>query len=210
LNADFGECSGGFLVAHSDSYPIGLYSWTGQLVRVLSRNDPAPKLSPKRIAAAVELVRRSPIFRGGTSSARIADLTEKIKSEKIPILSAGNTIGVDRKGRIWALGIAGDFAFADVFAETAFIGRIGVPCPGFEGRWCINGQWLAMNCQSSDANYDGDAVVKLFKIDGALVIPTKQKTRWHRIHKANFGGSNALTSGYFLIATMTPLDPASP
>jgi hypothetical protein len=35
--------------------------------------------------------------------------------------------------RIWVLDIAGDSAFADIFLSEAFIGRLAVACPEFDG-----------------------------------------------------------------------------
>ena len=70
----------------------------------------------------------------------------------------------DGAGRIWVLGQHADSAFADVFAGSRFLGRLPLPCRDFQGRWSLNGSWLAVVCAPDDLEADRDADLKLFRI----------------------------------------------
>lgn len=55
-------------------------------------------------------------------------------------------LAFDHAGRLWVVGETGDSSFADVFADTTFLGRIALPCRGPGRSISFNERWLAMIC----------------------------------------------------------------
>jgi hypothetical protein len=53
------------------------------------------------------------------------------------------------------VGFEGDSAFADVFADTAFVRRVALSCPGFDGQWDLKGTWLVVACGRRDPAASG-------------------------------------------------------
>jgi hypothetical protein len=86
--------------------------------------------------------------------------------QELPLLFSGGIASVDSHNRLWLMGGEADSAFADVFDNGVFLGRLGIPCRIFVGMWSVAGQWLAVQCEPDDSNFDGDAVTKLFRIVG--------------------------------------------
>ena len=60
-----------------------------------------------------------------------------------------HNIRFDGSGRLWALGrdTTNNF-FADVFADTSFLGRIALPCAHAAEPY-FSGEWMLVNCSAS-------------------------------------------------------------
>lgn len=160
----FGEWTDGFIVANPAIYHIGLYRKDGTLVRVLSRAVPPSYPGAARLDRQMALVRSMKIGGRQRTDAEIQTIRDRAATTPFPSFAIGVPLRTDAKKRIWVVGIQGDSAFADVFTAERFLGRIGIACPGFEGKWSLSGSWLAMVCAPQDPNYDGNAVVRLFRI----------------------------------------------
>ena len=162
-----GQWEDGFVVADGFAYVLALYRWNGELVRTLRRELPPPQLGARRLAAQVKV--RESVARSRGKQIGQAD-EEKIRSaiRELPVPffvhNRGGQIRMDAKKRIWVLGVEADSGFADVFSASRFLGRIALPCDGFDGGWSLNGDWLLLACLSNDESFDADAVVRLFKI----------------------------------------------
>jgi hypothetical protein len=155
----------GFLLGDATEYRIAMYRWDGSFVRVLSREVPVEHPSKGRIETLLKPMLGA--MRAAGKEVNEADLSKQraqIALVEFPRLMPGGTTRPDARNRLWFLGIDGDEAFADVFTASAFLGRIHIPCKGFMGGWGINSTWLAVSCQPDDSAFEGDAVVKLFRI----------------------------------------------
>jgi hypothetical protein len=160
-----GRWPAGFIVADGWEYRLALYDWDGRLRRVLRRDLPRPRLSPARIAALLSEELPFASRYGPLSGADTERLRAEIAARRQPFFPHSRlALGLDAQGRIWVVGIEADSAFADIFNQNRFIGRIGLPCPGFRGGWSVHGSWLALACAPDDAAFDGDAVFKVFRI----------------------------------------------
>jgi hypothetical protein len=71
---------------------------------------------------------------------------------------------VDAHGRLWVVGMEDDSAFADVFTGHQFLTRIHIGCHFFNDSSSLRDRWLALVCAPESAEFEGDAVVKLFEI----------------------------------------------
>ena len=156
----------GFVVADPGNYAVALYRWDGTLVRVLHRDVPPMRASAGRIDDFFATVNRQSVARGQPpmDEARMAMMRKQVADEVLPPITPGGAIRVDARNRIWLLGMEGDSAFADVFSPDRFLGRLPLPCRLFNGFWSLSGAWLAVACLPDNREFDGDAVIKLFRI----------------------------------------------
>lgn len=158
----------GFIVANGATYQLGLYDWKGQLRHVLSRSLPANAPTVQYVSNQVDQVRAS---QGANGSRRAPAELERIRSRAAHTprdwFSHVSPLGLDQRGRIWVAGPEGDSAYVDVFNPERFLGRIHLPCRDFTNRWAMQGHWLAMVCAPDDEAFQGDAVVKLFRLEEA-------------------------------------------
>lgn len=160
----FGEWAGGFIVANPSTYHIGLYDRKGTLRRVLGRSLPPALPTAARLDRQIAQVRTLKIGGRTRTEAELQTIRDRSARTPLPAFALAAPLRTDAKARIWVVGIEGDSAFADLFTAERFLGRIGLSCPGFEGKWSLAGSWLAAVCAPRDASYDGDAVVRLFRI----------------------------------------------
>ncbi len=155
----------GFLLGDATAYRIAMYRWDGTLVRVLGRDLPFAPLSNSRVETMLKPMLKAMRASGkAVNDADLASQRAKMAALEFPRIMPGGTTRPDSKNRVWFLGVDGDEAFADVFSTTSFLGRVHVPCKGFLGSWSISGSWLAVSCESDDPSFEGDAVIKLFRI----------------------------------------------
>jgi hypothetical protein len=160
-----GQWPGGFIVADGWEYRLALYGWDGRLRRVLRRDLARPHLSDARVARL--LAQELPFASRGRllTGADTQMLRAEIAGRRQPYFShARLALGLDGQGRTWVVGIDADSAFADIFNQNRFIGRIGLPCSGFNGGWSLHGSWLALACEPDDPAFGGDAVFKVFRL----------------------------------------------
>jgi hypothetical protein len=160
-----GRWPGGFIVADGWEYRLALYDWTGRLRRVLGRDLDRPRLSDARVARLLAEELPFASRRGQMTGPDTEQLRAEIAARRQPYFPhARLALGLDGQGRIWVVGIEADSAFADIFNQDRFVGRIGLPCSGFSGGWSLHGSWLALACAPDDPAFDGDAVFKVFRI----------------------------------------------
>jgi hypothetical protein len=134
-----GLWANGFLIGDGNDYALALYDWDGELVRVLSRDLPRLMRTPAQIDRSLaDLVGRSPAQKERT---RV-----ELESTPLPHFSHTTATGIDALNRVWVLGPAGDSAYADVFSDHRFLGRLAVPCHDFSGSWSLNARWLSLIC----------------------------------------------------------------
>jgi hypothetical protein len=90
--------------------------------------------------------------RDGRSLDRAAlDREESTLREKpLDFFSHVHGLEFDGKGRLWVLGPQGDSAYADVFADTLFLGRLSIGCRDFGGSFALNKMFLAMVCSDTE------------------------------------------------------------
>jgi hypothetical protein len=162
--AVLGAWRGGVIVANGRSYAVGLYDSTGRFVRALSREVEPRFATPEMIGA---FRRRAERYRGPDGKerdpVRINDDVAAYREKPQPHFSHVSPVREDPRGRIWIVGMEGDSAFADLFTPTGQIGHLGIACPGFSGRWSLNGEWLALMCAAPNGS-SRDAVLQLFRI----------------------------------------------
>lgn len=138
-SATVGLWSNGFLMGDGATYVLGLYDWDGNLVRILRREIPDIVRTNSRIERDLAGLR-------GRSADQLAHARVSLESSPLPHFSHTASTGLDRENRIWVLGPAGDSAYADVFSNRNFLGRIAIPCLDFENAWSMNSRWLALVC----------------------------------------------------------------
>lgn len=155
----------GFVAGDPNTYRIALYRWNGSLVRVLGRDLPPVRASPLRVDEFVRSWKRSMEGRGGTvGDVDMARMRDMAATQPVPSYMPGGSSRADSHHRLWVLGMEGDSAFADLFTAERFIGRLHLPCRMFNGIWSVAGTWLALACLPDDPSFNGDAVIKLFRI----------------------------------------------
>lgn len=161
-----GAWAQGFVVADPATYAVALYRWDGTLVRVLRRTLPPIYASAARIDEFLETFSRQAAERGQPplEEAQKAMLRKQGAEQQLPYIMPGGAIRTDARNRMWVLGMEGDSAFADVFTADRFLGRLSLPCRLYNGSWSLAGAWLAVTCVPDDREFDGDAVLKLFRI----------------------------------------------
>lgn len=154
--AVLGIWRGGVIVADGRSYALALYDSSGHVVRILTR-DVAPRLPTT--AMIDRFRRRAERYRGpdgkGHDRVRIAVDVDAYRDAPQPHFSHVSPLREDRFGRIWVVGMEGDSAFADLFTPTSHVGHLGIPCPGFSGRWSLQGEWLALLCEAPEGSVRG-------------------------------------------------------
>jgi hypothetical protein len=161
-----GEWKGGFVVASTASYRIGLYGHDGRLIRVLGREPRRVMPSRARVERQMEMYQGMSMRGRSLSQDDLEKARKTVEETPLPNFALATPIRSDANDRLWVMGIQGDSAFADIFTPERFVGRIAVSCPGFEGKWSISGRWLAMTCAPKDEEFEGDVVVKLFRVTG--------------------------------------------
>lgn len=166
-NPTLGLWPGGFLVGDGWTYRLALYDWNGRPVRSLRREIDPPLLSEARLDREVDLTVRSLRLAGRRMDpAAISQLRSTTATAQQRHFSFSRPTGLDGKGRIWVLGVEADSGFADVFSSEHFLGRISLPCAGFSHGWSLAGTWLVLACLPDAQDFAGDAVFKVFKIEG--------------------------------------------
>lgn len=158
-----GHWRGGILLGNGFSYQLLAYDWDGRLRFAFGRELPVNRRTPAQVERQIAGLRASPI---GQDEAVIARARRRLASDSSRWFSHLSPPTADARGRIWVVGLDGDQGFADLFAESQFLGRLPLDCPGFEGRWGLHGEWLALVCAPEDPQDDRDAEVRLWRIEG--------------------------------------------
>lgn len=141
--------SGGFaIVGDGWTYKLAVFDTTGEQLGIFGRDLPTSPRGPRGLAvrrASLELAVREPL--PGTEKLRAR--LDTLDRERVVHFLRGS-LGVDGKGRLWVVGSFGDSTFADVFADTTFLGRHVLPCLQATGGASVNGAFLALRCLEPD------------------------------------------------------------
>lgn len=157
-----GYWAGGITMVNPGTYRGAVYTWAAQPQWEFG-GDPSPvRVTKARATAAFEKIRR--LMAGRLTETQLTEMKTRAEDATYPPISPASPPSFDDRGRLWVLGLAGDSAYAEVHTPAGPLVRLGLPCLGFEGRWNVAGRWLAMICQSEDEEFEGDAVVRLFRI----------------------------------------------
>lgn len=151
-------------VGDAAHYRIWLYDRRGQLLGELARDLAAPHLSPRRVDRQLASLRSGPLK---LDAVRLSRLQSKLESQDGPYFDRLRGLGIDGDNRIWVGGIDGDSAFADVFGEGQFLGRIGIGCKDFEGNWAVDGDYVALLCV--DNEQDGTVEARVYRIVPSMI-----------------------------------------
>jgi hypothetical protein len=144
--------AGGFtIVGNGYTYRLGVYRADGTLLGTFGRNLPPDGRGPRGVAElrdALALGISTPGLGGAPLRARLDTLDREVVAH----FGRGG-LALDAKRRIWVVGRRGDSTFADVFADTTFLGRHVLPCFRSTGGFALNGTFIALRCAND--GYDG-------------------------------------------------------
>ncbi len=143
--------SDGYRIAVGDpwNYTVLLFKDDGSFVERLHRDLPVPRRTERQVLAAVANRGR---WRGPSGEQLAsAEAETKVRAEVLPYFSHVSPFAFDAGHRLWIVGVDGDSVFADVFAGSKFLTRIGIPCFDFSGRWSLHGEWLSLACGAANA-----------------------------------------------------------
>lgn len=156
-----GRWRDGIVVGNGLTYRIGLWRRDGALVRVLGRDLPPARLGPRALDREMANLRASGLSRDPEQLARARARLAETPQPRFTHFGAPRP---DERGRLWVVVQEGDSVAADVFGDEAWLGRVPIECPGFEGRWDLNGRWLLLVCDPRDPASDLDAEVRRYRI----------------------------------------------
>jgi hypothetical protein len=154
------------VVGEGHSYRLMVYNADGTTDHLLSRDIPPAVLGKVRLEAQIKTMRDAMNRFGAAGPEMESQMEAAIKSfteRKIPHFGALALLS-DSADRGWVIGSVGDSAFADIFTEGQYLGRLGIACRGFNEQWSLSGNWLAMVCMPDDPEDDRDALIKVFHI----------------------------------------------
>lgn len=129
------------------SYRLYWYDREGKYLGAFGRDLPAEHPTERAVERAASSLSG---WRGPDGKrmdpATIARKAGAMRARTLPHFSHTHSLGFDGAGRLWVVGVSADSAFADIFADTTFLGRVNLGCPDFAQSWSLNGRWLALHC----------------------------------------------------------------
>jgi len=146
-------------IGDAERYRIWLYDRRGRLQAAVTRDLPAPHRSASRVERQIATLSHGP---AQLDEARLSRLRDRLASENRPYFDVMRGLAFDREGRLWVGGLDGDSAFADVFGDSAFLGRIPIGCDDYEGNWSVNGNYVALMCVGN--RRDGTVLAQVYRI----------------------------------------------
>lgn len=157
----FGRWADGVVIGNGLRYRLLLYDTEGHLRGQLGRDLPPTFRSPAQVGAEIAALRAGGL---GRAPERLAAAREALATEPVRRFPHTAPPRSDGQGRLWVVVLEGDAVFADLFDRDRFLGRLPLDCPGYGGRWDLNGAWLLLVCAPGDADGDLDAVVRRYRI----------------------------------------------
>lgn len=144
------------------------YNDAGQLVDSVRRST-EPRLRTERELGRDRKVWESRrFFRGPDGKPMILpQAARKLDSLDVEVLPTFSRAGLQRdgKGRIWVIREENDSAFADVYRDTDYLGRIGLECSTADRSISIAGDFFAQLCPVTDHEWR-EWELQLFRIEG--------------------------------------------
>jgi hypothetical protein len=155
----------GFVLGDGTTYRLDRYDSKGLLLNSFGRSGLVPpRLSESQIESQMTSLAR---FRGPDGKLldpiRLEERRKELRSQEVPFFPRNRSLEFDGAGRLWIVGSIGDSAFADLFADTLFLGRLTFDCPDFRNMWALSGAWLALVCGPPEGS-DRSALVRLFEL----------------------------------------------
>ncbi|MFN0177829.1 MAG: hypothetical protein ACKVZ0_03450 [Gemmatimonadales bacterium] len=150
------------LVGNGNTYQIMIFDAAGQLVGEIARNLPSANPTPRQIEGEIAQILKSQQL----SEAYLNTVRDQLRQSKVPFFAATQGMRYDGAGRLWVVGYDADSAFAEVFQDTTFVQRFPLPCPGFDGSWDLQGNWLAVACGPREVGASGGELL-IYRILGA-------------------------------------------
>lgn len=150
------------------TYSLALFDATGS-VRPFSRVLPPRTRTRWELGQTEDRLRsRAEFLVRSTDPAQVGRVLDSLKlkasRDTLPHFVPGG-LGFDGAGRLWVLGQADDQTFADVFADTMFLGRTVIECrmPDTFRAISIRESWIAMICGTEDEEFPYN--LRLFHIE---------------------------------------------
>ncbi len=156
-----GRWRDGVVVANGLTYAMAAWHGNGQLAHRTTRDLPPTLMGADEVESELRRLRHSALARGPEQVARLRAELQSTPVRRFTHVGAPRS---DGHGRLWVVVKEGDMVAADVFAGERFLGRVALECPGFGGRWDLNGEWLLLVCEPGDPEVMLDAVVRRYRI----------------------------------------------
>lgn len=160
-----GRWAGGAVIGNKMTYDLAFFDRQGRRVNLITPAVERPVLTAAEADRTLESLSSAP-GRKPLTGADLDRARAKLMSEEQPFFSHIPTPTTDEQGRLWILGEVGDSGYADLFGRRGYLGRIPLPCPGFESTWAVRGHWLALACATTDSLSTAPGVLKIFRIEG--------------------------------------------
>jgi hypothetical protein len=150
---------GRFVLGDGVDYRLWAFDDGGKLLYAFGRIVEPRRLTPRELAFE-EVHWKARIAQGVPLD--LKQMREDVMKERIPHFSHGS-MGFDERRRLWVTGKVNDSTFADIFADSVFLGRIMLPCVRERGTVGIRGHWMALLCEN-EGNDSIPFIVRLFRI----------------------------------------------
>lgn len=142
----------GSVLADPISYRLFFFWPNGSVRFAAGREIPPNRRGPRELALRLrelELAERFDTLPDGSAKSA-PDLIRRKESAATDTIVHFVQPGMqfDGQGRLWIIGTTGDTTFADVFADTTFLGRTLLPCIR-PSSVSINNDWLAVACTAT-------------------------------------------------------------
>jgi hypothetical protein len=162
--AAIGRWRDGVVVGNPDHYALALFHGDGTPAGVIRRELPPNTTGADATARELARLEQTPM---GGNAAAMARARARLEEAEPPRFSHVGAPRSDGRGRLWVVVQEGDAVAADVFADTTWLGRVPLDCPGFGGRWDLQGAWLVLVCAPDDPEAMLDAVVRRYHLHDA-------------------------------------------
>jgi hypothetical protein len=136
---------GRFVLGDGVNYRLWMFDDHGHVLYQFGRNVPRRQLTKSELAAA----------EAGWDNEHQADPAFDVGAARQyathEVLPHFGYLGIafDGEHRLWVIGKANDSTFADVFADSTFLGRHMIDCTRGRTPAAVRGRWLALLCNDS-------------------------------------------------------------
>ena len=145
-------------------YRLYQYDHRGRMVGAFGRDLEPEHMSARAIAKEKAGLAKYHDANGHAfDQAQIDRMIRQMREKRMPYFSHIHSLAFDEAGRLWVVGMSSDSVFADIFADTLFMGRLNLGCADFAQRWSLSGHWLVVLCGSADES-ESTVTLKLFEV----------------------------------------------
>ncbi|HEY4320731.1 MAG TPA: hypothetical protein VGM77_06065 [Gemmatimonadales bacterium] len=135
------------------SYQIAIFDQAGTQRYRFGRALPPDRRGPRSLALASDQYRTGSLVPGPGGQMALPPSAQArldtIDREIVPHFGT-QALHFDDEGRLWVIGTIGDSTFADVFADSMYLGRHLLPCFRPARGIALTGKWLLLRCDRSD------------------------------------------------------------